>query len=197
MPLPAKYAPGDWRKPNRDQHPTELTEKQKIYLDWRTDAEVQSERPTKMSIAAELGVNPSTLAKWEKTPLFIAEWNKRLAEMNVSPERTQRLMERLYTTAAGDRGDAKPTDEIKATELYMRLVEKISPPVQLVKVELSRPASELSDDELALKLEQQARALRGETVLETTATIMPARITTAAGVREELARDLELEDTLG
>lgn len=178
-----KYPPGDWRAQPRHNPRTELLEKQVLFLEWLVDPDIQLGKPTLRSIADELQLDPSTLSHWKKEPLFVEAWNKRLSELNVSPERTQRLVEQMYLIASGETESARTADQIKAMELYLRFVEKISPPRLLV--EAVRPAHELSDAQLADQLEAEAQSLRSRAI------DVPSRqITTGAELRAELARDL-------
>jgi hypothetical protein len=98
-------------------------------------------------------VSQATLVNWKKTLRFRQAWERKLAEMNVSPERTQGIMDAAYVQAL--------KGNVKAMELYMRLVDKISP--NRVVVEDKRGMAELSDEELA---DRARRMTSNLTVLE-------------------------------
>lgn len=148
----ARFSEGDWRKPARAPR-SEITPAAEAFLEWLVDPDRTG---SQAEYARTNGHDPSTLTKWKKDELFIRAWEKRLAAMNVSPERTQSLMDIAHDIAQN--GDAKDADRLKAVELYMRLVDKISP--NRVVIEDSRSASDLSDEELASELEAQVIALR-------------------------------------
>lgn len=83
------------------------------------------------------GVSPQALSTWKKNRIFRGQLEKRLAELNVSPDRLQQIVETLHRQAvAGD---------TRSAELYMRYVEKLQPTRVVV---VDRAVSELSDAEL-------------------------------------------------
>lgn len=84
-----------------------------------------------------LGVDPTTLRRWEKKPVFKKEWDNRVNEIQGSPERTQRLLDALYTKALG--GDNR------AAQLYLQATNRLVPATQPSQ---TTTASELSDEEL-------------------------------------------------
>lgn len=89
-------------------------------------------------LAEELGVDETTLRRWKKKPAFKLEWEKRVNELQQSPERTQKLLDRLYERAMeGDNNSAK---------LYLQATNRLAP--TQVHVEHSTKPSEISDAEL-------------------------------------------------
>lgn len=84
-----------------------------------------------------IGVDPTTLRRWEKKQVFKKEWDNRVSEIQGSPERTQRLLDNLYARALG--GDNK------ATQLYLQATNRL---VVTPTVTQTTAASELSDEEL-------------------------------------------------
>jgi hypothetical protein len=179
---PAKYKDGDWRKPDRHYGPTELSPEQEAFLDWLTDPERSG---TQTSLAAELGVDPKVLTRWKGAKLFRAQWDKRLAELNVSPERTQRIIESAYKIAVGEAASTV-SDQLSAMKLYLQVVEKISPPTQRVVFEVERPAMEMTDEELADHFERKALQARSRA---NTIDVSSYEITTGEQLKAELARD--------
>ena len=103
--------------------------------------------------ALDRGVNDRTLRRWKSDPRFVREWDRRAAELNVHPERTQSVVDALYKQAA--QGD------VKAATLYLQYIDKFTPK-RRVLVEDERAASGLSDDELAAELESLVGELRSE-----------------------------------
>jgi hypothetical protein len=84
-----------------------------------------------------LGVDPTTLRRWEKKPVFKKEWDRRVSEIQGSPERTQKLLDSLYAKAlSGDN---------RAAQLYLQATNRLIP--QQITVQTSS-ASDLSDADL-------------------------------------------------
>jgi hypothetical protein len=84
------------------------------------------------------GVDETTLRRWKKKPAFKLEWERRVGELQQSPERTQKLLDNLYERAlAGDNNSAK---------LYLQATNRLAP--TQVHVEHSSKPSEISDAEL-------------------------------------------------
>lgn len=115
-----------------------LTVPQQTYLDWLCTAPSDRQPATKTAFAAQIGVDVTTLRRWEKKDPFVAEWKKRVDDIQGSPERTQRLLDTLYTKAL--EGDTK------SAQLYLQATNRMAPPT--VTVQSSKKAAELSDDEL-------------------------------------------------
>jgi SOS response regulatory protein OraA/RecX len=107
-------------------------------------------------MASELGVNITTLRRWEKKPHFKAEWQERVDELQGSPERTQAVLDILYKKALD--GDTK------SAHLYLQATNRMAPPT--VEIKSEKKAAELSDEELDQLIgamaarEKQSRSLR-------------------------------------
>jgi len=129
-----------------------LDTRQEKYLQWLMMPPSHRIPKTKQEFADENGLDSSTLRRWDKKPAFRAEWEKRVAELQDSPERTQRLLDALYE--AGLNGDNK------AAQLYLQATNRLAP--TQIKVEHSQSISELSDAELDALIAQEARVLRAE-----------------------------------
>lgn len=85
-----------------------------------------------------MGVDETTLRRWKRKPVFKAEWEKRVGDLQQSPERTQKLLDTLYERAlSGDNNSAK---------LYLQATNRLAP--TQVHVEHSTKPSEISDAEL-------------------------------------------------
>jgi hypothetical protein len=89
-------------------------------------------------MASELGVDITTLRRWEKRPAFKDVWSKQVDEVQGSPERTQRLLDTLYAKAVD--GD------VKSAQLYLQATNRMAPPTVEVKTE--KRVAELSDRDL-------------------------------------------------
>lgn len=114
----------------------ELNEKHKAYLDWRADPDRQG---SKREFAKSIGVADSTLRTWDKESWFKSALEKRLVELNISPDRTQSILDALHEKAA--RGD------VQAAKTMLDYVNRISPPT---RVERDEMIENLTDDELEL-----------------------------------------------
>lgn len=88
-------------------------------------------------MARQLNVDPTTLRRWEKKPVFKKEWDNRVNEIQGSPERTQRLLDSLYAKAL--EGDNR------AAQLYLQATNRlvVAPPQSQ-----TTSAAELSDEQL-------------------------------------------------
>ena len=82
-------------------------------------------------------IDPTTVRRWQKKPHFIKEWDKRVEELQGSPERTQRILDALYEK--GLDGD------VRAAKLYLEATHRLLP---TKAVEQKVTTSELSDEEL-------------------------------------------------
>lgn len=119
-----------------------LTAAQEEFLDWLVNPERQG---TQSALAHKLGVHPNTLTSWKRDRPFRDEWDKRLAALNVSPDRIQRITDAMYEAAIGGGPQA-----VKAMELYLRFVDRFTPKQEIVT---RQTAEDLTDEELADALE--------------------------------------------
>lgn len=115
-----------------------MDSRQEEYLAWLCTAPSEREPASKEAYATSIGVNVSTLRRWEKKEVFRKAWQARVDEVQGSPERSQRLLDTLYAKAL--EGD------IKAAQLYLQATNRMAPPTMTVKTE--RASAELSDSEL-------------------------------------------------
>ena len=115
-----------------------LTPQQQQYLDWLCTAPSERQPPSKHKMALHLGVNETTLRRWEKKDVFLTQWKAAVDEVQGSPERTARLLDTLYAKALD--GDTK------SAQLYLQATNRMAPPT--VTVQSSKKAAELSDEEL-------------------------------------------------
>ena len=122
------------------KHNEELTlsSQQQTYVDWLCTAPSERLPATKKAMALELGVDITTLRRWEKKEVFRNVWKDSVDEVQGSPERTQRLLDTLYSKALD--GDTK------SAQLYLQATNRMAPPT--VTVQSNKKAAELSDAEL-------------------------------------------------
>jgi hypothetical protein len=115
-----------------------LSAPQQAYLDWLCTAPMERNPGSKNKMALELGVDVKTLRRWEKKPVFRDQWQNRVDDIQGSPERTQGVLDMLYTKAMD--GDTK------SAQLYLQATNRMAPPT--IEVKSDRKAQELSDGEL-------------------------------------------------
>jgi hypothetical protein len=133
-----------------------LTAPQQKYLDWLCTPPMERQPGSKMKMAVELGVDVKTIRRWEKKPAFREQWQERVDDIQGSPERTQGVLDMLYTKAMD--GDTK------SAQLYLQATNRMAPPT--IELKNDRKAAELSDsdlDELIVALaarEKESRSLR-------------------------------------
>jgi trehalose-6-phosphate synthase len=115
-----------------------LTVDQQRYIDWLCTAPAERVPATKQEFAATIGVDPSTMRRWEKKETFRSQWESQSKEHQGSPERTQGVLDTLYAKAVD--GD------VRAAQLWLQAMNKMAP--AQVEVKHDRQASQLSDEEL-------------------------------------------------
>lgn len=122
----------------------------KELLDWLLQG---SERDPKHQYewADDHGIHVDSLRRIKRDPRFVREWDRRAAELNISPERTQSVVDALYQQAAA--GD------VKAASLYLQYIDRFTPKRKVV-VDDDRETAGLSDHELASELESEIAHLR-------------------------------------
>ncbi len=101
--------------------------------------------------AAEHGLHEDSIRRIKRDARFAKEWDRRAAELNIHPERTQSVIDALHSQAVGG--------SVQAASLYLQYIEKFTPK-RRVLVDDDREASGLSDGELAEELLAQVHHLR-------------------------------------
>ena len=115
-----------------------LDPRQEKYLNWLMQPVGYRVPTSQEKYALEEGVDETTLRRWKKKPAFKLEWERRVGELQQSPERTQKILDTLYERAlAGDNNSAK---------LYLQATNRLAP--TQVNVEHSQKLSDISDSEL-------------------------------------------------
>lgn len=115
-----------------------LDSRQETYIAWLCTPPSERTPASKEKFADSVGVNVTTLRRWEKKDIFRKEWQSKVDDVQGSPERSQRLLDTLYEKALG--GD------IKAAQLYLQATNRMAPPTLTVKSETN--IGQLSDKEL-------------------------------------------------
>ena len=118
-------------------------------LDWLLQGPDRDPR-TQYEWAAENGVHEDSIRRIKRDQRFAKEWDRRCAELNIHPERTQSVIDSLHAQAGGG--------SVQAASLYLQYVEKFTPKRRVLVDD--REASGLSDVELADELEAQVLHLR-------------------------------------
>ena len=116
-----------------------LTEAQEAYLTWLLTPDDSRNPKTKKEWADANDVHYNTLGTWEKSKIFKERWELGVKGMAQSPERTQALLDALYTK--GVSGD------VKSAELYLKATGFMQQ-TQTINVNNATAVKELSDDEL-------------------------------------------------
>lgn len=115
-----------------------LDERQEKYLNWLLVPAPHRTPKSQEAYAKEEGVDVTTLRRWQKKPHFKQEWQKRVEELQGSPERTQKLLDEIYQRALG--GDNK------AAQLYLQATNRLAP--QQVNITHTQSLAEISDSDL-------------------------------------------------
>jgi len=119
-------------------------------LDWLLQGPDRDPR-TQYEWAELNGMHEDSIRRIKRDQRFAKEWDRRAAELNIHPERTQSVIDSLHAQAVGG--------SVQAASLYLQYVEKFTPKRRVV-VDDDRDASGLSDLELADELEAQVSHLR-------------------------------------
>ena len=127
-----------------------MPKKWKDLLDWLLQG---PDRDPKLQYewAAENDINENSIRRIKRDPRFAKEWDRRAAELNIHPERTQSVIDALHAQAVGG--------SVQAASLYLQYIEKFTPK-RKVLVDDDRAVGGLSDSELADELEAQVLHLR-------------------------------------
>jgi len=105
--------------------------------------------------AAENGIHEDSVRRIKRDVRFAREWDRRAAELNIHPERTQSVIDALHAQAVAG--------SVNAASLYLQYIEKFTPRRSVVLED--RAVSGLSDLELADELEGLVAEFRAEEVV--------------------------------
>ena len=122
------------------------------FLDWLLQGGEREPR-WQYEWAEANGIHEDSVRRWKRDPRFIKEWDRRAAELNIHPERTQGVIDALHQAAVGG--------SVQAASLYLQYIEKFTPKRRVV-VDDDREVAGLSDLELADELAGLVAEFRGE-----------------------------------
>lgn len=112
------------------------------FLKWLCTPPKEREPKTQEQLAQQLGFGRETLSRWKDDKEFLEAWEKMYLKSIGDPARKQAIMDTLYKTAT-DPDDPK---HVQAARQYFDIEGSVKP--QKMQVEVSRPAKELTDEEL-------------------------------------------------
>lgn len=114
-----------------------LSPDQSKFLDWLIEPSQTRLPKTQTEFAREIHANERTLRDWKKLPEFREAWDRRLADINVSPDRIQDVINSVWSHAC--RGN------MKAAELYLKYIDRFR---DVREVITTTSVEEMDDDEL-------------------------------------------------
>jgi len=129
-----------------------MPEQWATFLDWVLQGP-DREPKFQYEWAEQNGCHPDSIRRWKRDPRFVREWDRRAAELNIHPQRTQGVIDSLHAAAVGG--------SVQAASLYLQYVEKFTPRRRVV-VDDEREVVGLSDDELADELAGLVAEFRSE-----------------------------------
>jgi hypothetical protein len=116
--------------------------RKQTFLAWLCTPVNERDPKTMDALADQLGLTRRTLTNWKDDKEFLEAWEKRYLKTIGDPTRKQAIMDTLYRTAT-DPDDPK---HVQAAKQYFDIEGSVKP--ARMQVEVSRPAKELTDDEL-------------------------------------------------
>lgn len=142
------------KKDGRGQHMVvPITDPRKqAFLRWLCTPIKEREPRSITGIAQQIGVDRVTLWKWKEDKEFLEAWEKMYLQTIGDPSKKSEIMSTLYQTAT-DPDDPK---HVQAAKAYFEIEGSIKP--ARMEVSVSRPTSELTDEQLAELLAERAAA---------------------------------------
>ena len=116
-----------------------LDSRQEKYLNWLLTPPHERIPSSQLKYCEQNDIDPTTVRRWQKKPWFIKEWDRRVEELQGSPERTQRILDALY--------DKGVDGDVRAAKLYLEATHRLTP-VPATSSSSSKGMADLSDDEL-------------------------------------------------
>lgn len=120
----------------------ELTPLQADFLDWWVTPDEEKDPRWPAWWAEQHGLNPETCRRWRKTDWWDVALRKRLAELNVSPDRVQKVIDALFESAT----DVTSKQHVQAARVLLEYTQQLMP-VQPV-LPADRTTDQLSDAEI-------------------------------------------------
>jgi hypothetical protein len=102
-----------------DNNPQLLDSRQEHYLNWLLTPPHERIPSSQLKYCEENNIDPTTVRRWQKKPHFIKEWDRRVEELQGSPERTQRILDALY--------DKGVDGDVRAAKLYLEATHRLTP----------------------------------------------------------------------
>lgn len=125
-----------------------LTKQQEEYLEWLLTPKEGRNPKTKKDWAEQHGVHFNTLGQWEKKKEFSERWALGVKGLTQSPERTQALLDALYTKGiAGDH---------RSAELYLKATGQMATQ-QNINIKTETSVKDLSDEDLESLIAEMAK----------------------------------------
>lgn len=123
------------------------------FMEWLVTPPGQRDPPSRQKFADLLGISTRSLRLWAENVQFREEWQRRVAKLLGSPERSQQVMDTLFASAT----DVNNRNQVQAAKLYLEATNAIKPPPMELTV---RRPTDLSDEELDAMLAQGAKEMR-------------------------------------
>lgn len=132
----------------------ELTQQQADFLDWWVTPNKEKVPRTLHAWAEEHGLTTESLRRWRKTEWWEVSLRRRLAELNVSPDRVQAVIDALFNAAT----DPEAKDRVTAARVLLEYTQQLMPVKPVAPAD--RDADALSDEELQQLLEHEEQKAR-------------------------------------
>ena len=129
-----------------------MTANQDHFIEWLLVPKAERQPRTQNELAEKLGVTPSDLSAWKRDVEFLQAWDAMYLKTIGSPETKMKIMQTLMQTAT-DEDDPK---HVQAAKTYFEIEGSLRPSASPVTVNVGKPASELSDEELQRMLADAA-----------------------------------------
>lgn len=122
----------------------QISDLQREFIEYLVDPRTPAEKGTQRDWAEAHGLDQQTPSRWKKDMAFREAWDARLHQLNIDPDRIQRVIDSVYDAAVN-----APTvaDRIRGATLYLQFVNRLSPQ-KAQPTNTERPIEELSDEEL-------------------------------------------------
>jgi len=120
----------------------EVSEKQAEFIEWLVDP---SRKGSQNQWAREHDLPNNSIPRWKKQPFFKRALQRRMDELNISPERTQEVVNNLHKLATSNGREA-----VMAAKTYLQHIERLEPTRKPIE---DRAIKDLTHEELLEQLE--------------------------------------------